>query len=89
MNVAFWDNQLCERGTTTSLFDYAFFNQHILGNRSFVFFDKHAHSHPDIIHKFNTHFVCHPTHQFHDVDEYLLKYNISHIYIINQMQYYN
>lgn len=26
MNIAFWDNQLCERGTTTSLFDYAFYN---------------------------------------------------------------
>ena len=32
MNIAFWDNQLCERGTTTSLFDYAFYNQKILKN---------------------------------------------------------
>ncbi len=82
MNVAFWDNQLCERGTTTSLFDYAFFNQHFLGNRSFVFFDKHTDSHPDIIHKFKTHFVVHDTDNFSEVDTLLLKYHINHIYII-------
>ena len=86
MNVAFWDNQLCERGTTTSLFDYAFFNQHFLGNRSFVFFDKHTNSHPDIIHKFKTHFVVHDTDNFSEVDTLLLKYHIHHIYIIKQMQ---
>lgn len=86
MNVAFWDNQLCERGTTTSLFDYAFFNQAILGNRSFVFFDAHRDSHPKIIHKFKTHFVVHDTHDFSEVDTLLLKFNISHIYIIKQMQ---
>ena len=32
MNIAFWDNQLCERGTTVSLFDYAYFNQTLLNN---------------------------------------------------------
>lgn len=82
MNVAFWDNQLCERGTTTSLFDYAFFNQTILGNRSFVFFDKHRDNQPNIIDKFKAHFVLHDVDDFSEVDAYLLKYNISHIYII-------
>ena len=40
MNIAFWDNLLCERGTTVSLFDYAYHNQTILGNKSFIFYDK-------------------------------------------------
>ena len=37
MNIGFWDNQLSERGTTTSLFDYAFYNQKLLGN-NLIFF---------------------------------------------------
>jgi hypothetical protein len=82
MNIAFWDNQLCERGTTTSLFDYAFFNKTILGNNSFIFFDKNRDSQPNIIDKFKKHFVVHETNDFIEVDTYLLKYNITHIYII-------
>ena len=38
MNIAFWDNGLCERGTTTALFDYAFYNQKILNNKSYIFY---------------------------------------------------
>lgn len=40
MNIAFWDNCLCERGTTTSLYDYAYYNQTLLGNKSYIFYDK-------------------------------------------------
>lgn len=81
MNIAFWDNQLCERGTAATLFNYAFFNQTILGNRSFIFFDKNRNNHPKIIDNFKTHFVVHETDNFIEVDAFLLKYNITHIYI--------
>ena len=40
MNIAFWDNQLCERGTSVSLFDYAYYNQTLLNNKSYIFYDK-------------------------------------------------
>ena len=33
INVAFWTNQLCERGTEVSIYDYAHFNETILGNK--------------------------------------------------------
>ncbi|ANS04308.1 hypothetical protein [uncultured Mediterranean phage] len=82
-NIAFWDNQLCERGTTTSLFDYAYYNEKLLGNKSYIFYEK---NNPEnkckIIEKFKKHFVVHGTDDFKEVDEYLVKYNISHIYII-------
>ena len=29
VKIAFWDNYLCERGTTVSLFYYAYYNIHI------------------------------------------------------------
>lgn len=82
MNIAFWDNQLCERGTTVSLYDYAYYNQTILGNKSFVFYDKNRNSPVEIIDKFKKCFVVHETDDFKEVDEYLIKYNITHIYII-------
>lgn len=53
MNIGFWENQLCERGTTTSLYDYAFYNQTILGNKSFIFYDKNSQNNKaEIIEKF-------------------------------------
>ncbi len=57
MNIAFWDNQLCERGTTTSLFDYAFYNQKILKNKSYIFYIKNNRNNVnEVINKFNDHF---------------------------------
>ena len=83
MNVAFWDNQLCERGTTVSLYDYAYHNESILKNKSFIFYLK---SHPwnceDVINKFKKHFTVISVDNFNEVDEYLIKYKITHIYII-------
>jgi hypothetical protein len=83
MNVAFWDNYLCERGTTVSLFDYAYHNQTILKNNSFIFYDKNIkENNNNIINKFKKHFTVHGTENFTEVDEYLKLYNITHIYII-------
>ena len=36
MNILFHSNQICERGTEVALFDYAFGNQNILKNNSFI-----------------------------------------------------
>jgi hypothetical protein len=83
MNIAFWDNQLCERGTTTALFDYAYFNQTVLNNNSYIFYDKNSPSNNiEIIDKFKKYFTVTETNNFNEVDSYLLKYNITHIYII-------
>ena len=83
MNIAFWDNYLCERGTTVSLFDYAYHNQTILNNKSFIFYDKNIkENNNNIINKFKKYFTVHGTENFKEVDEYLKLYNITHIYII-------
>lgn len=83
MNIAFWDNSLSERGTTVSLYDYAYYNQVLLKNNSFIFYDKNNENNNDkIVQKFKTEFVLHGVNDFKEVDNYLLKYNITHIYII-------
>jgi len=84
MNIAFWDNALCERGTSLGLFNYAYYNQIILHNNSFIFYDKNftTINNKDIIKKFENHFIVTPTDNFKEVDNYLLKYNITHIFII-------
>ena len=83
MNIAFWDNQLCERGTTVSLFDYAYYNQTILNNKSYIFYDKNRkENNIDVINKFKTHFIVHETDNFKETDDFLTQYNITHIYII-------
>ena len=84
MNIAFWDNSLCERGTTVAMYDYAYYNQKLLGNKSFIFYDKKHWrlTKNEIIKKFKNHFTVHATNGFDDVDKYIEKYNISHVYII-------
>jgi hypothetical protein len=87
MNIGFWDNQLAERGTTTSLYDYAYYNETILGNKSYIFYDKNnTTNNVEIIKKFKEHFIVHDTNNFDEVDDYLLQYNITHIYIIKSGQ---
>lgn len=83
MNIAFWDNSLSERGTTVSLYDYAYYNQVLLKNKSYIFYDKNNQNNNDkVVQNFKTEFVLHGVNNFKEVDEYLLKYNITHIYII-------
>ena len=40
IKIGFWTNQLCERGSEIALFDYAYYNQKILGNKSYIFYEK-------------------------------------------------
>jgi hypothetical protein len=84
MNIGFWDNCLCECGTTVAIYDYAFFNQTLLQNNSFVFYDKNnGNTRTEIVEKFKCQFVVHETDNFKEVDEYIEKYKITHMYIIS------
>lgn len=42
--VAFWSNQLCERGTEVAIYDYAHYNETILNNKSYIFYEKNNNS---------------------------------------------
>lgn len=83
MNIGFWSNQLCERGTTVSLYDYAYYNQTLLQNISYIFYDcNREENKAEIITKFKKQFIVHETNNFTEVDDYIIKYNITHLYII-------
>ena len=84
MNIAFWDNAISERGTSVAIFDYAYYNQTILKNKSYIFYDKNYVNlnNNNVIEKFKKHFFVTATDNFKEVDDYLLKYNITHIFII-------
>ena len=78
MNIAFWDNQLGERGTTISLYDYAHYNEKLLNNKSFIFYNKHhSYNKKEAIEKFKNRFeYVHETNDFEEVDDYLLKISL-------------
>lgn len=86
MNIGFFDNLLCERGTTVSLYDYAYFNEKILNNKSFIFYDKNMQSQNEndkVVDKFKKQFTVHGVDNFKEIDDdYIEKYNITHMYII-------
>ena len=42
MKIIFHENQLCYRGTSNALFDYARYNEEILGNESIIMFPKNS-----------------------------------------------
>ena len=82
MRIAFWDNQLGERGTTVSVYDYAHYNEELLHNKSYIFYEKNnGYNNKKVIEKFKNRFIVHAVDNFKDVDDYLLKYNIKLIYI--------
>jgi len=39
VKIAFWDNCLCERGTTVALYDYAYYNKYLLNNESIIMYN--------------------------------------------------
>lgn len=44
VKIAFWTNQLCQRGIEIAVFDYAYHNIKLLGNESIIFYDKFSHN---------------------------------------------
>lgn len=57
MRLAFHSNQLCLRGTEVALYDYAHFNEWILGNSSIIVTPRHSHNHvPEAIARFGARF---------------------------------
>ena len=80
MNIAFFADHLGERGTEVSLFDYAYYNQICLNNKSIILYKTHKLNKEEIIKKFQDNFELIHTNDFSEVDPILIKYKISHIY---------
>lgn len=42
MKIIFHENQLCYRGTSNALFDYAYYNEEMLGNEAMILYPKNS-----------------------------------------------
>ena len=82
VKIAFWDNCLCERGTSIALFDYAFYNKKLLNNESIILYNNTYKSNFEVIQKFKKEFNVFDVDDFNKVDNILQEQNCDILYII-------
>lgn len=83
IKIAFWSNQLCERGTEIAMYDYAYYNKILLNYESIIFYEKNnKNNNIKVIKKFEKHFQVIGVDNFQDVDDILKQLDINIIYII-------
>ena len=88
MRIAFWDNSLCERGTTTALFDYAYYAQTLLGHTSLIVYDMHRpDTLPVVVDRFRRYFTVVQGLLFKDLDTWLTVQRVDVLYIIKSGQW--
>lgn len=83
IKIAFWDNSLCERGTTVALYDYAYYNKHYLKNDSIILYNSSlSETRPEVVEKFQKEFPVYGVNLFSMVDDILVKTGCSIFYVI-------
>lgn len=81
--IGFHTDQLSERGTEIALFDYAYFNEKLYGNKSIIFYQKNNfNSNEKAIEKFHNTFECYPYNDFNEIENYVKELNIQYFYNI-------
>lgn len=83
MKIGFVPFHLSERGTTTAVYDYAYYNEKLLGNKSIIFYEKdHPLNFNEYETKFNNEFECYPYNKFSEIDEIVKRECIDALYLI-------
>jgi hypothetical protein len=83
VKIAFWDNCLNERGTTVAIYDYAYYNKHLLGNESIILYDENSSNNNNVvIDKFKAEFDVFPINNWDRVDDILIDQDCDILYII-------
>lgn len=83
ITLGFHSNQLCERGTSIALFDYAYFNQRLLNNKSIVFYRKtNVWNDANVVKKFEGEFDCIGYDNFIDINKVIVERKIDYLYNI-------
>jgi hypothetical protein len=85
VTIAFHSNQIGLRGTEVAMYDYANYNETILGNKSIIISENpslNQNSHTDAIAKFQSRFTVLFYDNFCEVDELLKPFGIDAIYFI-------
>lgn len=83
MRILFYDNSLCLRGTTIALYDYAYYNEELLGNTSIVTHLKNnPNNNTDVIEKFKKRFDVHSINSFNDIHQIIKDQHIDVLYML-------
>jgi GR25 family glycosyltransferase involved in LPS biosynthesis len=85
MTIAFHDNSLTERGTSVALYDYAYYNETILNNKSIILYDKNSiNNDENVINKFKKYFNdrVYSYSKWEEVDEILKREKCKMLYMI-------
>jgi hypothetical protein len=82
--VAFKDNALAERGTGTALYNYAFYNEKLLGNKSIILYDKlrEDQNNLEVVQKFKDKFPVYGIEDFEEGDRILRSHDCNYLFII-------
>lgn len=83
LKIAFHDNALSERGTTISVYDYAYYNKHYLGNESIILYDATSpETDKTVVEKFKKEFVVRSYLSWkHEANEILKEENCNILYM--------
>ena len=83
ITVAFHSNQLCLTGTEVALFDYADYNEHLLGNRSVIVSDQNSpNNNCEAIAKFSARFPVYLYSDRRQIEGILAKEGVDLFYCI-------
>ena len=80
MDIIFHCDELNERGTAIACYDYAYFNQKLLGNKSIIFYDKKLRNNVGILEKFQNQFTVIGYEDFEEIDKNISnKYDLMYV----------
>lgn len=83
MRIAFHSNQLGLRGTEVALYDYAYYNEELLGNESLIVYPKQSPgNNSKAIDRFASRFKTHAYDAFSEVDRLVEGANVDKFYAI-------
>ncbi len=83
MKILFHENQLSYRGTSVSLFDYAHYNETILGNQSLITYNsRNVNNNSDAIKRFDKRFKVIPYETIEELNEIVKTESIDIFYAI-------
>lgn len=82
MKIAFHSNQLSILGTEVAMYDYAYYNQTLLGNESIIIAGKNNYDNPGAIEKFEKQFKVYRYDEFSEVEKILEIEKIDVFYAI-------
>ena len=83
LTIAFCENCLCERGTTIALYDYAYYNEKILGNKSIIIYNlNNKDTDKNVLERFKKQFKVCGVYSFDEVDPILLENKCDILYVI-------